>query len=409
MGLATIPEAIEDIKAGRFVIIVDDEGRENEGDLAIAAEKVTPEAINFMAMHGRGLICLAIVGQRLDELNIPMMVGKNTSKHETAFTVSIEAKQRVTTGISAHDRAATIQAVLDPATRPEDLARPGHTFPLRARDGGVLVRAGHTEAIVDLARLAGLYPAGVICEIMAQDGTMARLPQLEKVAAEHGLKMVSIAELIAYRRRTEKLIRRVAEAHLPTRYGDFTAIAYRSDIDPDEHVALVKGDISGDRPVLVRVHSECLTGDVFGSLRCDCGEQIGMAMQAIADEGRGVFLYMRQEGRGIGLHNKIAAYALQDEGLDTVEANESLGFPADLRDYGIGAQILADLGLSRIRLLTNNPKKVVGLDGYGIKVVETMPLQVCPNPNNIHYLETKKEKLGHLLDLEAAEGMNREV
>ena len=408
MGLATIPEAIEDIKAGRFVIIVDDEGRENEGDLAIAAEKVTPEAINFMAMHGRGLICLAIVGQRLDELNIPMMVGKNTSKHETAFTVSIEAKQRVTTGISAHDRAATIQAVLDPATRPEDLARPGHTFPLRARDGGVLVRAGHTEAIVDLARLAGLYPAGVICEIMAQDGTMARLPQLEKVAAEHGLKMVSIAELIAYRRRTEKLIRRVAEAHLPTRYGDFTAIAYRSDIDPDEHVALVKGDISGDRPVLVRVHSECLTGDVFGSLRCDCGEQIGMAMQAIADEGRGVFLYMRQEGRGIGLHNKIAAYALQDEGLDTVEANESLGFPADLRDYGIGAQILADLGLSRIRLLTNNPKKVVGLDGYGIKVVETMPLQVCPNPNNIHYLETKKEKLGHLLDLEAVEGLDRE-
>ncbi len=400
MGLATIPEAIEDIKAGRFVIIIDDESRENEGDLAMAAEKVTPDAINFMAKHGRGLICLPVLGERLDELSIPMMVGENTSKHETAFTISIEAKHRVSTGISAHDRAATIKAVLDPATRPDDLARPGHTFPLRAREGGVLVRVGHTEAIVDLARLAGLYPAGVICEIMNEDGTMARLPELEAFAAEHGLKVVSIADLIAYRRRHERLVTRVTQASLPTRYGDFIAIAYRSTIDPDEHVALVKGDISGEEPVLVRVHSECLTGDVFGSLRCDCGDQIAMAMRAIAEEGRGVFLYMRQEGRGIGLHNKIAAYALQDEGMDTVEANESLGFPADLRDYGIGAQILVDLGLRDIRLLTNNPRKVVGVDGYGLRVVETLPLIVTPNPINLRYLETKQQKLGHLLDLE---------
>jgi 3,4-dihydroxy 2-butanone 4-phosphate synthase/GTP cyclohydrolase II len=400
MGLATIPEAIEDIKAGRFVIIIDDEARENEGDLAMAAEKVTPDAINFMAKHGRGLICLPVLGERLDELSIPMMVGENTSKHETAFTVSVEAKHRVSTGISAHDRAETIKAVLDPATRPDDLARPGHTFPLRAREGGVLVRVGHTEAIVDLARLAGLYPAGVICEIMNEDGTMSRLPELEAFAAEHGLKVVSIADLIAYRRRHERLVSRVTQASLPTRYGDFIAIAYRSTIDPDEHVALVKGDISGEEPVLVRVHSECLTGDVFGSLRCDCGDQIAMAMQAIAEEGRGVFLYMRQEGRGIGLHNKIAAYALQDEGMDTVEANESLGFPADLRDYGIGAQILVDLGLRDIRLLTNNPRKVVGVDGYGLRVVETLPLIVSPNPSNLRYLKTKQQKLGHLLELE---------
>lgn len=400
MGLATIPEAIEDIKAGRFVIVIDDEARENEGDLAMAAEKVTPDAINFMAKHGRGLICLPVLGERLDELRIPMMVGENTSKHETAFTISIEAKHKVSTGISARDRAATIKAVLDPETRPDDLARPGHTFPLRAREGGVLVRVGHTEAIVDLARLAGLYPAGVICEVMNEDGTMARLPELEAFAAEHGLKVVSIADLIAYRRRHERLVSRVTQANLPTRYGDFIAIAYRSTIDPDEHVALVKGDISGEEPVLVRVHSECLTGDVFGSLRCDCGDQIAMAMRAIAEEGRGVFLYMRQEGRGIGLHNKIAAYALQDEGMDTVEANESLGFPADLRDYGIGAQILVDLGLRDIRLLTNNPRKVVGVDGYGLRVVETLPLIVSPNPNNLRYLETKQQKLGHLLELE---------
>jgi 3,4-dihydroxy 2-butanone 4-phosphate synthase/GTP cyclohydrolase II len=408
MGLATIKEAIEDIKAGKFVIIVDDEDRENEGDLAIAAEKVTPESINLMAKYGRGLICMPVIGKRLDELNIPMMVGANTSKFETAFTVSIEAKNETTTGISAHDRAATVQKVLDPAARPSDFVSPGHTFPLRARDGGVLVRAGQTEAIVDLARLAGLYPAGVICEVMADDGTMARMPELEKLAGQHGLNIVSVADLIAYRRRHEKLIERVAQAHLPTRYGDFTAIAYKSTTDADQHVALVYGDITGDQPVLVRVHSECLTGDVFGSLRCDCGEQIELALRAITEEGSGVFLYMRQEGRGIGLHNKIAAYALQDKGLDTVEANESLGFPADLRDYGIGAQILEDLGLRDIRLLTNNPKKVVGLDAYGLHVVETVPIQVCPNPNNIHYLETKKQKLGHLLDLEAVEGLDRE-
>lgn len=408
MALHTIKEAIEDIKAGKFVVIVDDEGRENEGDLAIAAEAVTPDAINFMARYGRGLICMPIIGERLDELNIPLMVGDNTSKHNTAFTVSIEAKKKVSTGISAYDRAATVKAVLDPATRPDDIARPGHTFPLRAREGGVLVRAGHTEAIVDLARLAGLYPSGVICEIMNEDGTMARLPELEVFAGRHGLKMISVADLIAYRRRHEKLVTKVAQASLPTRYGKFTAIAYKSVIDPDQHVALVKGDVSGDEPVLVRVHSECLTGDVFGSLRCDCGEQIALALNAIADEGRGVLVYMRQEGRGIGLHNKIAAYALQDEGMDTVEANESLGFPADLRDYGIGAQILADLGLKNIRLLTNNPKKVVGLEGYGLHVVETVLLQVSPNPINFRYLETKQQKLGHILNLDAAEEPNRE-
>ncbi len=402
MELATVPEAIEDVKAGKFVIIVDDEDRENEGDLAIAAEKVTPEAINFMAKYGRGLICMPVIGERLDELRIPMMVQENTSRFETAFTVSIEAKYKVSTGISAYDRAATVKAVVDPASRPEDFVSPGHTFPLRARDGGVLVRAGQTEAVVDLARLAGLYPAGVICEIMADDGTMARLPQLEVVAEQHGLKIVTVADLIAYRRRTEKLVRRVAEAHLPTQYGDFTAIAYKSVTDPDQHVALVKGDISGEEPVLVRVHSECLTGDVFGSLRCDCGEQIAVAMQAIANEGRGVLLYMRQEGRGIGLHNKIRAYALQDNGLDTVEANESLGFPADLRDYGIGAQILVDLGLNNIRLLTNNPKKVVGLEGYGLRVVETLPIITKPTPINIDYLKTKQSKLGHLLEIEEA-------
>ncbi len=408
MALATIKEAIEDIKAGRFIIIVDDEGRENEGDLAMAAEMVDPEAINFMAKYGRGLICMPIIGERLDELNIPLMVGENTSKHNTAFTISIEAKKKVSTGISAYDRAATVKAVLDPDTRPEDIARPGHTFPLRAREGGVLVRAGHTEAIVDLARLAGLYPAGVICEVMNEDGTMARLPQLEMVAKEHKLKIVSITDLITYRRRHEKLVTKVAQANLPTKYGQFTAIAYKSTIDPDQHVALVKGDVSSDEPVLVRVHSECLTGDVFGSLRCDCGEQIEMALNAIAEEDRGVLLYMRQEGRGIGLHNKIAAYALQDKGLDTVEANETLGFPADLRDYGIGAQILVDLGLKNIKLLTNNPKKVVGLEGYGLHVVETVPLRVDPNPLNLRYLETKQQKLGHILNLSSSDENNKD-
>jgi len=398
--LSSIPEAIEDVKAGKFVIIVDDEGRENEGDLAIAAEKVTPEAINFMAKYGRGLICLPIIGQRLDELEIPLMVTNNTSRYSTAFTVSIEAKNKVSTGISAFDRAETIKAVLDPATKPEDLARPGHVFPIRARDGGVLVRAGHTEAIVDLAKLAGLYPAGVICEIMDEDGTMARMSQLEAMAARFDLKIVSIADLIAYRLRHEKLVQRVAEAKLPTKYGEFRAVAYKSMVDAAEHVALVMGDIVNGEPVLVRVHSECLTGDVFGSLRCDCGAQIEMALQEIAKEARGVFLYMRQEGRGIGFHNKLRAYALQDQGMDTVEANIALGFAPDLRDYGIGAQILADLGLHNIRLLTNNPKKVVGIESYGIKIVETVPLVAPPTPYNIRYLQTKQKKLGHTLGLE---------
>ncbi len=402
MGLSSIPEAIEDIKAGKFVIIVDDEDRENEADLALAAEKVTPEAINFMTLQARGLICLPIIGKRLDELRIPLMVGENTSKFSTAFTVSVEAKHRVSTGISASDRAETIKAVIDPATRADDLVRPGHMFPLRAREGGVLVRVGHTEAIVDLARLAGLYPAGVICEIMNKDGSMARLPQLEVMSEKYGVKIVTVADLIAYRCRHERLVHRVAEAKLPTSYGEFTAIAYKSDIDPDEHLALVMGDISTEEPVLVRVHSECVTGDVFGSLRCDCGEQIALAMQSIAQEGRGVFLYMRQEGRGIGFHNKIRAYALQDEGLDTVEANLSLGFAPDLRDYGIGAQILAELGLHEIRLLTNNPKKVIGLEGYGLKVVETIPIITSPNPHNLHYLEIKQKKLGHLLEIPGA-------
>jgi 3,4-dihydroxy 2-butanone 4-phosphate synthase/GTP cyclohydrolase II len=400
MEFTAVPEAVEDIKAGKFLIIVDDENRENEGDLAIAAEKVTPEAINFMARHARGLICLPIIGHRLDELRVPLMVQENTAKFSTAFAVSIEAKHKTSSGISAHDRAATVKAVLDPKTKPEDLARPGHMFPIRAREGGVLVRAGHTEAIVDLAKLAGLYPAGVVCEIMNEDGTMARLPQLETIADKFGIKIVSIADLIAYRRRNEKLVEKVAEAKLPTRYGEFIVIAYRSKVDPDEQVALVKGDISGDEPVLVRVHSECLTGDVFGSLRCDCGDQIALAMERIAAEGRGVFLYMRQEGRGIGFHNKLRAYALQDQGLDTVEANIALGFEPDLRDYGIGAQILADLGLHKIRLLTNNPKKVIGLESYGLRIVETVELRTQPTPYNLGYLKAKQKKLGHLLEVD---------
>jgi len=397
---ATVLEAIEDIKAGKFIIIVDDENRENEGDLAIAAEKVNAEAVNFMAKHARGLICLPIIGHRLDELKIPLMVQENTAKFSTAFAVSIEAKHKTSSGISAHDRAATVKVVLDPQTRPDDLARPGHMFPIRAREGGVLVRAGHTEAIVDLAKFAGLYPAGVVCEIMNEDGSMARLPQLEKLADKFGIRIMSIADLIAYRRRHEKLIERVAEAKLPTKYGEFVVIAYRSKVDPDQHVALVKGDITGDEPVLVRVHSECLTGDVFGSLRCDCGGQIVLAMEKIAAEGRGVFLYMRQEGRGIGFHNKVRAYALQDQGLDTVEANLALGFDADLRDYGIGAQILADLGLHNIKLLTNNPKKVIGLESYGLHIVEIVELKTSPTPYNMEYLKTKQKKLGHLLDVD---------
>ncbi|MFO8010991.1 MAG: bifunctional 3,4-dihydroxy-2-butanone-4-phosphate synthase/GTP cyclohydrolase II [Dehalococcoidia bacterium] len=400
MALATIKEAVEDIKAGKFVLVVDDEGRENEGDLVIAAEKITPDAINFMAKYARGLICVPLTPDRIEDLKIPMMVRHNTAHFDSAFTVSVEAKHKVTTGISAADRAATVETLIDPATRPEDIAYPGHMFPLRARRGGVLVRAGHTEASVDLTKLAGLYPAAVICEVMKDDGTMARLEDLEQMAAEWGIKIVSVAQLIAYRTRHDKLIQRVAEALLPTSYGEFTAIAYKSVIDSDEHVALVKGQINEEEPVLVRVHSECLTGDVFGSLRCDCGEQIHMAMEAIAKEGKGVFVYMRQEGRGIGLHNKIKAYALQDGGLDTVEANERLGFAPDLRDYGIGAQILSDLGVSDMKLLTNNPKKVVGLDGHGLRVVETVPIQAPPHPENMSYLETKKTKMGHLIDVD---------
>lgn len=399
MKFNTIEEAIEDIRKGRMVILVDDEDRENEGDLTMAAEKVTPEAINFMAKYGRGLICLSLTPERVDELDLPMMTQENTSSFGTAFTISIEAKKGVTTGISAADRATTIKTAIDPGTRPEDLARPGHVFPLRARPGGVLQRAGQTEGSVDLARLAGLYPAGVICEIMNDDGTMARVPQLMEFAKRHGMKVVTIKDLIAYRVKKESLVRRVAVTKLPTSYGgEFTAILYSNDIDRMNHIALVKGDIGPDDEVLVRVHSECLTGDVFGSQRCDCGEQLHNAMKMIEHEGKGVILYMRQEGRGIGIVGKLKAYELQDKGKDTVEANLALGYKADLRDYGVGAQILRDIGVRKIRLLTNNPKKIIGLEGYGLTVVSRVPIETHPHPRNIHYLKVKKTKLGHMLE-----------
>jgi 3,4-dihydroxy 2-butanone 4-phosphate synthase/GTP cyclohydrolase II len=395
----SIEEAIEELRAGKTIIVVDDEDRENEGDFLMAAEKVTPEDINFMSKHGRGLICMPCIGERLDELNIHPMVTENTSTHETAFTVSIGAKGKITTGISAYDRAVTIQAVLDPDTRPEDISRPGHVFPLRAREGGVLRRAGHTEAAVDLARLAGLYPAGVICEIMNEDGTMARVPQLAEIKKRFDLKLVTIEELIRYRNRTETLVRRVAEVRMPTVYGEFKGIGYESLVDGRCHLALVKGDVKGKENVLVRVHSECLTGDVFSSLRCDCGVQLRLALQMIEEEGEGVFLYiLGHEGRGIGLPHKLRAYMLQEEGRDTVEANVELGFPPDARDYGIGAQILSDLGLTTMRLLTNNPAKRVGLEGYGLKVVDRIPLIIEPNKENYAYLKAKQDKLDHILE-----------
>jgi 3,4-dihydroxy 2-butanone 4-phosphate synthase / GTP cyclohydrolase II len=394
---ASIDDALAQIRAGRMIIVVDDEDRENEGDLTIAAEKVTPEAINFMARYGRGQICLSMTGQRLDELEIPLAVNSNTTPFGTAFCVPIDAKHDVSTGISAADRAATVMAAIDPQTTPSDLARPGHVSPLRSRDGGVLVRAGQTEAAVDLARMSDLYPAGVICEIMNEDGTMARVPQLTKFAKKHGLLIITIADLIQYRMQTERLVKRVAHAELPTQHGAFRIFAYASQLDSETHVALVRGDIGDGKDVLVRVHSKCLTGDVFHSARCDCGAQLETAMGRIAEEGRGVLLYLNQEGRGIGLANKIRAYELQDQGLDTVEANERLGFKADQRDYGIGAQILSDLGVKTMRLLTNNPRKFVGLQGYGLAVSEAVPLEIPANESTRKYLKAKKDKLGHRL------------
>jgi 3,4-dihydroxy 2-butanone 4-phosphate synthase/GTP cyclohydrolase II len=394
-----VEDAIEDVRRGRMVIVADDEDRENEGDLVCAADAVTPDLVNFMARFGRGLICVALTEERADELDLPPMTDQNTDPQGTAFTVSVDGHRRfgVTTGISAQDRATTVRLLVDPETRPSDLRRPGHIFPLRARAGGVLRRVGQTEAGVDLARLAGFRPAGVICEILKEDGTMARRPELEAFAKAHGLRLITVAQLVAYRLQKERLVQRIAEAALPTEHGDFRVIGYRSLVDDREHLALVKGEISGERNVLVRMHSECLTGDVFGSRRCDCGEQLATAMQRIQQEGKGAIVYLRQEGRGIGLGNKLRAYALQDQGQDTVEANAALGFKPDLRDYGIGAQILLDLGLHSIRLLTNNPRKIVGLDGYDLEIAGREPLQVEPGEHNERYLETKRSKLGHIL------------
>ena len=405
MPLSKIEEAIDDIRNGKMVIVIDDEDRENEGDLTMAAEMVTPEAINFMATYGRGLICVPMRGEQLDKLNLPLMVSNNTANLNTAFTVSVDSLIGTTTGISALDRSNTIKALVNDETKPEDLGRPGHIFPLRYVDGGVLKRTGQTEASIDLCRLGGLREAAVICEIMADDGHMARMPQLEEFAQQHDVKIVSVEDLISYRRRHERLIERVAEARVPTEYGEFTAVSFSSVVDVQEHVAFVKGDVCQNDPVLVRVHSECLTGDVFGSKRCDCGYQVQLALEAIEKYGRGVLLYMRQEGRGIGIHNKLKAYALQDEGYDTVEANVMLGFAPDPRQYGIGAQILEDLGVKKMRLLTNNPTKRVGLEGFGLEVVERIPIVAPTTDENIRYMETKRERMGHILDpIEDASG-----
>ncbi len=393
----SIKEALEDFKSGKILVIIDDEDRENEGDFVTAAEFITPEKINFMAKYGRGLICVAMQGERLDQLQLQSMVEQNTSKMGTSFTISVDVVEKTTTGISAFDRAETVRALADPSTKSDDLAKPGHIFPLRAAKGGVLCRAGHTEAVVDITRLAGLTPAGVLCEIMDDDGTMAKLPKLEQIAEQHQLKIITIRDLISYRSIHDKLVHKIVSTNFPTKYGKFILHLYESDIDSHHHLALTKGEIVPDEPILVRVHSECLTGDVLGSMRCDCGDQLHATMEKIEQEGRGVLLYMRQEGRGIGLGNKIRAYQLQDQGKDTVEANEALGFPADLRDYGIGAQILVDLGLRKLKLMTNNPRKVVGLKGHHLEIVERVPLEIEPNPCNAKYLETKRDKLGHLI------------
>jgi len=399
-SIITVERALERVSCGQLIIIVDDEDRENEGDLMVAAEKISPEHINFMSLYGRGLICLPLTKGRLEELRLPLMVRENTSRFETAFTVSIDAKEGVTTGISAYDRARTIQAAIDPKIQPSDLVRPGHVFPLEAKEGGVLARAGQTEAAVDLARLAGLTPAGVICEIMNEDGTMARMPQLKKFSVKHDIPILTVAELIKYRMKNESLVRKIDEADMPTRHGHFRIWVFEDVISHENHVALVKGKFDGEEPILVRAHSQCLTGDTFGSSRCDCGEQLHQAMEGIEKEGRGVILYiLNQEGRGIGLTNKIRAYAIQDRGADTVEANRRLGFKPDQRDYGIGAQILVALGVKKIRLMTNNPRKFIGLAGYGLEIVDRVPIEVPPNQANLKYLKTKKEKMGHILDM----------